>query len=101
MVRRAGTVDIGPADADYWMAQHGAEYGLCQIYANEVWHYERVIEPGGSARRSAPTRPPGSRPSRWRDRSSRHSHRPSIARFDTSAVAQGSSQIAARRRETR
>jgi zinc D-Ala-D-Ala carboxypeptidase len=41
-------VDVGPTDAAYWMAQHGAEYGLCQIYANEIWHYERVIEPGGT-----------------------------------------------------
>ncbi|MDA0178912.1 M15 family metallopeptidase [Solirubrobacter phytolaccae] len=41
-------VDIGPTDAAYWMAQHGADYGLCQIYANEIWHYERVTEPGGT-----------------------------------------------------
>ena len=41
-------VDIGPTDAAYWLAQHGARYGLCQIYANEIWHYERVIEPGGT-----------------------------------------------------
>jgi hypothetical protein len=40
-------VDIGPTDADYWMIQHGAEFGLCQIYANEVWHFERVTSPGG------------------------------------------------------
>ncbi|HSH27812.1 MAG TPA: M15 family metallopeptidase [Wenzhouxiangella sp.] len=33
-------VDIGPADAYVWMAEHGAGYGLCQIYANEPWHYE-------------------------------------------------------------
>ena len=41
-------VDVGPTDAAYWMAQHGADYGLCQIYANEIWHYERVVEPGGT-----------------------------------------------------
>ena len=41
-------VDIGPTDAAYWLAQHGPRYGLCQIYANEIWHYERVIEPGGT-----------------------------------------------------
>jgi hypothetical protein len=40
-------VDIGPTDAAYWMIQHGAEFGLCQIYANEVWHFERVTTPGG------------------------------------------------------
>jgi zinc D-Ala-D-Ala carboxypeptidase len=33
-------VDIGPSDADTWLSDHGAEYGLCQIYANEPWHYE-------------------------------------------------------------
>ncbi|RKQ91974.1 D-alanyl-D-alanine carboxypeptidase-like protein [Solirubrobacter pauli] len=41
-------VDVGPTDAAYWLAQHGAAYGLCQIYANEIWHYERVVEPGGA-----------------------------------------------------
>jgi LAS superfamily LD-carboxypeptidase LdcB len=41
-------VDIGPTDAAYWMIQHGAEFGLCQIYANEVWHFERVTSPGGT-----------------------------------------------------
>ena len=41
-------VDVGPTDAAYWMAQHGADYGLCQIYANEIWHFERVIRPGGT-----------------------------------------------------
>lgn len=33
-------VDIGPSDARAWLAKHGAEYGLCQIYRNEPWHYE-------------------------------------------------------------
>ena len=33
-------VDIGPADASAWLSEHGAEYGLCQIYSNEPWHYE-------------------------------------------------------------
>jgi D-alanyl-D-alanine carboxypeptidase len=33
-------VDVGPNAADDWLAQHGAAYGLCQIYANEPWHYE-------------------------------------------------------------
>jgi zinc D-Ala-D-Ala carboxypeptidase len=33
-------VDIGPDDATAWLAEHGAEYGLCQIYGNEPWHYE-------------------------------------------------------------
>jgi zinc D-Ala-D-Ala carboxypeptidase len=33
-------VDIGPLDATAWLSEHGAEYGLCQIYVNEPWHYE-------------------------------------------------------------
>ena len=33
-------VDIGPVDATAWLSQHGAAYGLCQIYSNEPWHYE-------------------------------------------------------------
>ncbi|WP_310741922.1 MULTISPECIES: M15 family metallopeptidase [unclassified Microbispora] len=33
-------VDIGPSDATAWLSGHGAEYGLCQIYRNEPWHYE-------------------------------------------------------------
>jgi hypothetical protein len=33
-------VDIGPIDATAWLSEHGAGYGLCQIYANEPWHYE-------------------------------------------------------------
>jgi zinc D-Ala-D-Ala carboxypeptidase len=33
-------VDVGPLDATTWLSEHGAEYGLCQIYGNEPWHYE-------------------------------------------------------------
>jgi zinc D-Ala-D-Ala carboxypeptidase len=32
-------VDIGPSGAA-WLSEHGAGYGLCQIYGNERWHYE-------------------------------------------------------------
>ncbi|MBF6237074.1 D-alanyl-D-alanine carboxypeptidase family protein [Nocardia otitidiscaviarum] len=32
-------VDLA-SDAATWLAAHGAGYGLCQIYANEPWHYE-------------------------------------------------------------
>ncbi|TCO62816.1 M15 family metallopeptidase [Actinocrispum wychmicini] len=42
-------VDIGPSDARAWLSKHGAEYGLCQIYRNEPWHYElrpEAIEDG-------------------------------------------------------
>ena len=37
-------VDIGPSDAAAWLSEHGAEYGLCQIYGNEPWHYELRAE---------------------------------------------------------
>jgi hypothetical protein len=33
-------VDIGSFDARAWLAEHGATYGLCQIYENEPWHFE-------------------------------------------------------------
>jgi zinc D-Ala-D-Ala carboxypeptidase len=33
-------VDIGPSHATAWLSEHGAQYGLCQIYGNEPWHYE-------------------------------------------------------------
>ncbi len=33
-------VDIGPAGAAAWLATHGSDYGLCQIYRNEPWHFE-------------------------------------------------------------
>jgi hypothetical protein len=35
-----GAVDVGPDHAAAWLSEHGAAYGLCQIYANEPWHYE-------------------------------------------------------------
>ncbi|KQQ00546.1 MULTISPECIES: M15 family metallopeptidase [unclassified Rathayibacter] len=41
-------VDIGPLDAQFWLMEHGAAYGLCQTYANERWHFELAIEPGGT-----------------------------------------------------
>jgi D-alanyl-D-alanine carboxypeptidase len=37
-------VDIGPSDATAWLSEHGARYGLCQIYGNEPWHYELRLE---------------------------------------------------------
>jgi zinc D-Ala-D-Ala carboxypeptidase len=37
---KGDAVDIGPSGAAAWLSQHGAAYGLCQIYANEPWHYE-------------------------------------------------------------
>lgn len=33
-------VDLGPVAGQDWLSRHGAEYGLCQIYGNEPWHFE-------------------------------------------------------------
>ncbi|MFP7834592.1 M15 family metallopeptidase [Marisediminicola sp. LYQ134] len=44
---RGQAVDIGYTDANSWLSQHGADYGLCQIYANEMWHFELATAPGG------------------------------------------------------
>jgi zinc D-Ala-D-Ala carboxypeptidase len=33
-------VGIGGFGATVWLSEQGAEYGLCQIYGNEPWHYE-------------------------------------------------------------
>ncbi|MFE7466600.1 M15 family metallopeptidase [Streptomyces sp. NPDC057499] len=40
-------VDIGPTDADDWLVRHGSDYGLCQVYTNEMWHFELLTAPGG------------------------------------------------------
>ncbi|KQX07634.1 MULTISPECIES: M15 family metallopeptidase [unclassified Leifsonia] len=37
---QGAAIDIGPWDATAWLSENGAEYGLCQIYANESWHFE-------------------------------------------------------------
>jgi D-alanyl-D-alanine carboxypeptidase len=46
-------VDIGPSGAAAWLSEHGAEYGLCQIYSNEPWHYE--LRPEASDHGCPPT----------------------------------------------
>ena len=54
-------VDIGPFDATAWLSEHGAAYGLCQIYGNEPWHYElrpEAIERGCPAPYADPTQDP-------------------------------------------
>jgi D-alanyl-D-alanine carboxypeptidase len=33
-------VDVGHGDADAWLSANGAQFGLCQIYRNEPWHFE-------------------------------------------------------------
>jgi hypothetical protein len=58
-------VDLGPGDATAWLAEHGAEQGLCQTYRNEPWHYELrpdAIEHGCPAMYADPTHDPRMRP---------------------------------------
>lgn len=40
-------VDIGPTAADDWLIRNGQAFGLCQIYANEIWHFELAADYGG------------------------------------------------------
>jgi zinc D-Ala-D-Ala carboxypeptidase len=54
-------VDIGPSNAAVWLSEHGARYGLCQIYGNEPWHYELrpdAITHGCPAMYADPTQDP-------------------------------------------
>jgi D-alanyl-D-alanine carboxypeptidase len=54
-------VDIAPSDATAWLSEHGAEYGLCQIYGNEPWHYElrpEAVDHGCPAMYADPTHDP-------------------------------------------
>jgi D-alanyl-D-alanine carboxypeptidase len=54
-------VDIGPSDAAAWLSEHGAAYGLCQIYGNEPWHYElrpEAMDRGCPAMYADPTQDP-------------------------------------------
>jgi zinc D-Ala-D-Ala carboxypeptidase len=41
-------VDITPVDADKWLIRNGSQFGLCQIYANEIWHFELVADEQGN-----------------------------------------------------
>ncbi len=54
-------IDIGHSNATAWLSEHGAEYGLCQIYRNEPWHYElrpEAIEHGCPPMYADPTHDP-------------------------------------------
>ena len=53
-------VDLG-SDASAWLSRHGAEYGLCPVYANEPWHHELrpdAVEHGCPALFADPTQDP-------------------------------------------
>ena len=55
-------VDI---DATAWLPEHGAEYGLCQVYGNEPWHYElrpEAIDHGCPPMYADPTHDPRMHP---------------------------------------
>ena len=41
-------VDVAPVDADKWLISNGAKFGLCQIYANEIWHFELAVDAQGN-----------------------------------------------------
>ncbi|NQD41043.1 M15 family metallopeptidase [Glutamicibacter halophytocola] len=40
-------VDVGPTVAADWLSRKGQRFGLCQRYANELWHYELAADPQG------------------------------------------------------
>jgi zinc D-Ala-D-Ala carboxypeptidase len=41
-------VDVAPVDADMWLIRNGAQFGFCQIYANELWHFELAVDQQGN-----------------------------------------------------
>lgn len=41
-------VDVGPEAGIAWLREHGVRFGLCQRYANEPWHFERLAGAKGS-----------------------------------------------------
>lgn len=54
-------IDVGHSDSTAWLAEHGADYGLCQIYRNEPWHYELrpdAVDDGCPRRYADPTHDP-------------------------------------------
>jgi hypothetical protein len=62
---RGEAVDIGPFDAEAWLSEHGAAYGLCQIYDSEPWHYElrpEAVDDGCPPRYADPAEDPRMRP---------------------------------------
>lgn len=41
-------VDVAPVAADQWLIRNGIRFGLCQIYANEIWHFELAVDEQGN-----------------------------------------------------
>lgn len=57
---KGNAIDLG-RDAAAWLSQHGAAYGLCQVYDNEPWHFELRPAAAGAgcpARYADPTQDP-------------------------------------------
>ena len=40
-------VDIAGDGASDWLIKNGTNFGLCQIYANENWHFELAVDSAG------------------------------------------------------
>ncbi|WP_426519041.1 M15 family metallopeptidase [Diaminobutyricibacter sp. McL0618] len=41
-------VDVATADAMDFLNRFGSRWGLCQVYANEIWHFEMLTTAGGT-----------------------------------------------------
>ena len=41
-------VDMSGVGADQWLIGNGPRFGLCQIYANELWHFELATDAAGN-----------------------------------------------------
>ncbi len=58
---KGDAVDLGDSAATAWLSKNGAAHGLCQIYANESWHYELrpdAVDHGCPAMYANPTEDP-------------------------------------------
>ncbi len=40
-------IDVGGQGADQWLITNGSRFGLCRIYANELWHFELATDADG------------------------------------------------------
>jgi len=62
---QGAAIDVGPWAAMTWLSEHGTAYGLCQVYANEPWHYELrpdAVDAGCPAQYADPTDDPRMQP---------------------------------------
>lgn len=58
-------VDLGGAGTTEWLERYGAGYGLCPVYGNEPWHFERRSDAphaGCPPRYADPTQDPRMQP---------------------------------------